>query len=501
MAPSAKQLLADVVAKSENISKRFVETYGDSKGKVQAQFERMEELLDSFCTAFGPDEPVEVHRAPGRVNLIGEHTDYNGLPVLPIALDRDILCAVSPRNDGKCLVRNIDPRFPEFDFPAYQAPTRLGIGHWGNYVLAAQYGLYEEGATHGIDVGEFSGANMLYCGNVPTAAGLSSSSALVVVSALALLGVHDKWIEEPDLAQLLSRAEHFVGTQGGGMDQTISLLGHKDHALKIDFRPFGFESVPMPSTVRIVVSNSLVSAAKTGEARYAYNRRVIECRIAVAFLNQALQQEMAGIRELCLLGDYTFETLGLVNAKLDEIADRAIPKSHLTQSEAASRLSLEEQDFRERFCQLSTGEILETPPDGFKVWNRYRHVVTEGRRVEEAVRNLEKGETKEFGRLMNASHASCRDHYEISCEVLDKLVETSRQAGALGARLTGAGFGGCAVSLVVAEHAPDFTKSLREVYYDQYLATEHPKFYANISDINSVVFVVRPAEGAGKLLP
>jgi len=474
--------------------------YGDLPEDIVPQRDRLVELLEHFAETFGEDTPLKVFRAPGRVNLIGEHTDYNGLPVLPIALNRDIFCAASKRNDGQIVVVNVDPSFLEFQFPVGSPPKAFETGHWGNYVKAAMQGLWDEGKDFGVEAQRHPGANLLFSGNVPSAAGLSSSSALVVVSALALLGTCDGEIAKPDLAQVLSRAEHFVGTQGGGMDQTISLLGERDRALKIDFNPFGYSSVPVPPEVRIVVSNSMVFAAKTGGARYAYNRRVIECRIATALLNNAVKQNMGGRFRLRLLGDFTSALVGIPNKDLDQLAEKVIPRNAIRTADIVQHLGIIEGDFRESICKLQTGEILEEPEDGFHVWKRYRHVVTEGRRVEESLEWLSNGDVESFGKAMNESHSSCRDDYEISCEALDVLVQAALDAGALGSRLTGAGFGGCAVSLVRSEKVKSFMNSLRQSYYDGYLAEKHPDTRSAIHDLDLVLFPVRPAQGAGQIL-
>ena len=345
--------------------------------------------------------------APGRVNLIGEHTDYNGLPVLPIAIDRDI--RIDFRVAGESMVRldNASTRFAPFDFRLDRPIEAAPQGDWSNYVRAAARGLLD----HGIALPR--GVTGRVTGNVPIASGLSSSSALVVAAALALLkanGVDVGGVSGLDgqptaragpalsrleLAALMARAERFVGLQGGGMDQAACLHGEEGHALRIDFDPLRVSPVVVPEGWRWVVASSLVRAEKSAGARDAYNERARECREALA----VVARPSGTYREFVTDNDP------------DGLLDRA-------------RRALTPVLFR-----------------------RFRHVVTEGRRValaEEAMRN---GEMGRFGDLMVRSHESLRDDYEVSTGELDEIVATALEAGAAGARLTGAGFGGCAVAL------------------------------------------------------
>ncbi len=500
MLNSAADLLKKLQTGDRTISQRIEEVYGDDRSERSVQFERLRLLLQCHAEEHGASSPVQVFRAPGRVNLIGEHTDYNGLPVMPVAIGRDILCAASPRQDGQMVVQNVNTRCGAFECPVASVPRPFEMGHWGNYVKAALQGLFDDGREYGVHADKFTGCSFLIEGNVPSAAGLSSSSALVVVSALALLGVHGCEIPKPNLAQILARAEHFVGTQGGGMDQTISLLGQRDHALKIDFNPFGYEPVPVPANVRIVVSNSLVKAAKTGDARAAYNRRVVECRTAAALLDKAVRERISPETQIRLLGDFTPQRTGVSESDLDRIAEDTIPKTPLSISEAAKRLSVSESEYQKRCCTLRSGEILQPPSEGFQVWKRYAHVVSEGRRVESAMQALKAGDLEQVGRLMLESHASCRDLYEISCDALDFLVSLAQSSGALGARLTGAGFGGCTVSLVRAEQVEAFISTIHREYYEGYLQKNHPDICKYMPRVDSCLFAVRPAEGAGRIL-
>ena len=358
--------------------------------------------------------------APGRVNLIGEHTDYNGLPVLPITIDRKI--RVDFRVAGGAIVRldSPSPHFAPFEFRLDHPIEAAAQGDWSNYVRAAARGLLE----HGIELTR--GIEGTVTGNVPIASGLSSSSALVVASALALLKANGAGVEEDqapapglasgpasestasragatisrlELAALMARAERFVGLEGGGMDQAACLHGVAGHALHIEFEPLRVTPVAVPEGWRWVVASSLKRAEKSAEAREAYNERARQCREA-----------LARVRAHGIEREETYA--GLV---------------------AAHDLGALLED---------AGRILAPV-----LFRRFRHVVKEGRRVALAEQAMRNGEMGRFGDLMVQSHESLRDNYEVSTAELDAMVEVALEAGAAGARLTGAGFGGCAVAL------------------------------------------------------
>ena len=377
---------------------------------------------------------MRVSRAPGRVNLIGEHIDYNGLPVLPMALDREIVLRFRPRSDARVILRNTDSRFQPTEFEASADIPKAPAGAWGNYPRAAAQILWREtGPLTGLE-GEISS-------NLPAAAGLSSSSALVVATALALLDSIGREVPRNQLMAMLARGERYVGLAGGGMDQAISLGGRSGHAMRIDFRPsVSLTSVPVPDDWRIIVASSMVEAAKSAGARDAYNSRVAECRSAL---------ELVATRGLGIdpPADY-HELLGRVPAaELLEPARAVLP------------------------------ELL---------YRRFRHVVTEAVRVAEAEESLRRADLASFGRLLQASHASLRDDYEVSGPELDQLVSIAVGAGAAGARLTGAGFGGAILAVASAGDAPHVIETLRREFYE-------PR---RVASLNEVLFPVEPSAGA-----
>ena len=460
-------------------------------GPIVARYNR---LLDLFRERFSNAAPVFVVRAPGRVNLIGEHTDYNGYPVLPVAIDRDIVLIFTPTSDKSVQVANENPLFEPRIFPAELPMTPFVQGDWGNYVKAAIGGLLGDGVVGGKSAVGFRG---LVGGNLPESSGLSSSSALTVASALAFLVVNRQMPERIGLAETLARAERFVGMEGGGMDQAVSLLGESGAALKIDFFPLRVRSVPLPPNLVFVICNSLVRATKSSMARDAYNRRVVECRLAAALLSKAISEKTGRNARTTVLADLAPDRLDIQATEVDRIAAHAIGERPLSLAEAARRLDEFPSDVLRKYCTLKDGQTQGEPPDGFKVWVRYRHVVSEARRVERAVVALQQADAHEFGRLMNESHASCRDDYEVSCAELEELVSIARRHGAIGARLTGAGFGGCTVNAVPLDLTKRFITGVNREYYDGYVKKRAQEQFTHKGNIQDALFYCRAVQGAG----
>lgn len=357
-----------------------------------------QDLRQQFRQLYG-SEP-RLFSAPGRVNLIGEHTDYNEGFVLPMAIDRRTYVAVAPRADK--LVRCLSTEFPdqiEFELSADLVPAR----DWANHIRGMGACLLRE---------EFNlrGADFLIASEVPVGAGLSSSAALEIAVGFAWLKISDQPVDLVNLALTAQQAEHeFVGTQCGIMDQFIACLGKEGYALKIDCRSLESEAVPIDlSNARVVVVNSMVKHdLATGE----YNQRRAECEEAV----RRLAGHLPGIQSL---RDVEME-------EFDQWAD-ALP------------------------------EVIR---------RRANHVITENARTLAAVEALKRGDLLQFGKLMNASHESLREDYQVSCRELDLLVEIARRCeGVYGARMTGGGFGGCTVNLVKTENVENFIAEITQAY-------------------------------------
>lgn len=386
-----------------------------------------------FTDVIGDTTGWFVVRAPGRANLIGEHIDYNGLAVLPMAIDRSITVMARPRQDRTVRVHNIDPRFGSRTFELSDDITPGPQGDWGNYVRAAAQAVCRDHPdVHGLDA--------VIGSDLPAAAGLSSSSALVVASALALLHAGGLPIDRGGLMGRLAEAERYVGLRGGGMDQAICLGARAGTAAHIRFDPLALETVDVPPEWRFVVASSLVPARKSAEARAVYNRRTEECGQAAKEVARLLELP-AGTGYPALLARFDTDELLTVAGEL-------------------------------RDHQLA---------------RRFRHVVTEARRVDRAVSALAANSLVAFGDLMTASHVSLRDDYQVSCPELDHLVDLARESGAMGARLTGAGLGGCIIALGTVETVPAMMQRLdRDFYRDR----------VPITDLEAVRFVAVPADGA-----
>ncbi len=444
-------------------------------------------LKKMFTEAY-PDagEPL-VCRAPGRINLIGEHTDYNGLPVLPMTIDSDIRIAFVQRDDGRVLLRNADEAFPDREFTNGPDIAPSEPGAWENYCKAAIQGLNRH-----FGPARFHGMNLYMAGTIPIAAGLSSSSAVVVACALAYLAVLGKTlgrdISRLTLASVLAEAEHYVGTRGGGMDQAIILLGRQRCALKIDFFPLRVEEVPLPEGHELIVCNSLVRAKKTGNVLHRYNEGPRLCKLICALVEKQVRMNFGSEIELERLGDLWHGHLCLTHEEVKELFARAVPDATTTLEEAADALDTTPDEVRARWL-----DDLPEPDKGFPLRARMRHQLTECRRVEAARDAMLADDAAELGRLMNASHESCARDYQISCRELDYLVTIARESGAIGARLTGAGLGGCTVNLVPTAIHETFCDKVDQGYYRQYLA-QSPGTYPR-----NAIFVAKASPGADYL--
>lgn len=341
-----------------------------------------------------------IFRAPGRVNLIGEHTDYNDGFVMPCAIGFSTHVALSARSDRKLVVRSED--FPEqFEFNLDRMPQE-GAGFWCDYVVGVAVTLQNAGYP-------VQGANLLLRGEVPIGAGLSSSAAVEVASALALMSLNGTLFPMPDVARICQRAENvFVGAKVGIMDQFVSCLGKAGHALMLDCRSLDFQYIPLPDSVRLVICNTMV---KHEHASGAYNRRREECDEGVKILSK-WYPDIRALRDL------------------------SVPE-----------------------LESHAGDL---PP---VIYKRCLHVVCEDQRVLDGAQHLKNGDLARFGKLMQESHRSLRDLYEVSCRELDVMVEIAEQLpGFSGGRMTGGGFGGCTVNLVKTEDAPSFAKEIAVRY-------------------------------------
>ncbi len=421
--------------------------------------------------------PAFVVRAPGRVNLLGEHTDYNGLPVMPMAIHQHIIITVRPRDDHQVNVWAMEYQLEKAEFTLESPLPKHPQGHWSNYVKAGMQAVLNEFSSGK----KLKGCDILITGDIPQGVGLSSSSAIVTGSAVALLHTNGISYDSIELADKMAKAEHYVGTRGGGMDQAVCLLGEKDHLLKIDFFPLHVQPVSLPRNVTFVICNSLVRAKKTENALQGYNKRAVECRFASMLLKKYLEQNNQP-SDFERLGDLLHSPWNYSYKKLASLADKALKDSY-TYSDLCSEFG-DENPIKTMLEDYSFIDEKDYTNMNFYCGKRYRHIITDGWRVERSVDLLKQGDVEGFGQLMYEGHTSARDDFEISCPELNRLADISRKNGALGARLTGAGFGGCTVNLVRRRKAERLVKNVMAEFYSE-----------KDSSARNAVFVSEPSNG------
>lgn len=367
--------------------------------------------------------PGTAFQAPGRVNLIGEHTDTSLGYVMPAALDLRTTSVLSPRADSTANLYSTN-----FDAQATFDLKYLPSGpqhEWSDYPLAALWSLQQHGVR-------FGGFDMTLTGDVPIGAGLSSSASVEVAVATAVLAHAGVTLPGAEIAKLCQNAENkFIGAQSGIMDPFASVCGVAGHAILLDCRSLEFEPLPLPDAVVLVIANSMVKHSLSGDDSYNLRRRQVEEGVRM------LQQDHPAIQTL--------------------------------------------RDASEDLLRAHKGHMPE------EVFRRCLHVVTENQRVLAAAEALRGHDFVAFGHWMCEAHASMRDNYEASCPEIEALVRLAMgQSGCYGARITGAGFGGCTVNLVKAGDAEEFVKNVRAGYRDA-------------TSIEAELYLSRAAAGAGPL--
>ncbi|KAF8754370.1 Galactokinase [Rhizoctonia solani] len=494
---------------------------------------RWAHLCDEFEKRFG-HKPTHVVRAPGRVNLIGEHIDYALFGVFPAAVERDILIACGPREDATTNstihAQNIDGRYNDEAFKPERVPVKshggpgrramgqtveameenrrsqpkewhLGIDtsslRWESYVKAGYYvgnqhsnpgslihslykGCFNKFFTTPND-GNPLGFDMLVTGTVPAGSGLSSSAAMVVASTLSFLTINKRLsgLTKGELVEMCVLNEQRVGVNSGGMDQAASVIGQPQTPLYISFFPkLSAQPVTLPwkeDEAVFVIANSLKVSDKAVSAKTQYNLRVVETLVGALLLAKGLGVHVADGEKI----------------RLREVVERWKPApgkgpEGLTLSEMIAASGLSESDFHSTYLSW-----VEVEADRFHLYKRIKHV------TEEALRVLEFRDSclsppadaiTTLGRLMNSSQTSCAEQFECSCSELDDLVRVARESGAIGSRLTGAGWGGCTVSLVKAGEVESFMKKVKEGYAP----------YRDLDDekLKGAMFATKPGAGA-----
>ncbi|MEU9324183.1 galactokinase [Streptomyces canus] len=358
-----------------------------------------QQVRDGFVELYGT-EPEGVWSAPGRVNLIGEHTDYNDGFVMPFALPHTAVAAVSRRTDGVLRLHSSDVEGSVVELRLDDLAPESDR-NWTAYPAGVVWALREAG--HPV-----TGADVHLASTVPAGAGLSSSAALEVVVALALNDLYDLGLQRWQLARLCQRAENvYVGAPTGIMDQTASACCEAGHALFLDTRDLSQKQIPFDLAAEGMVLLVVDTRVKHSHSEGEYGKRRAGCERGAALLG------VDALRDI---------PYGELDAALERLGD----------DEEAVRL--------------------------------VRHIVTEDERVEKTVALLESGETRAIGPVLVAGHASLRDDFRISCPELDLVVDTALASGALGARMTGGGFGGSAIVLAEAADVEPLTKAVQEAF-------------------------------------
>lgn len=368
-----------------------------------------QEFIESFLTYFeGQSDGIRIFKSPGRVNLIGEHIDYNGGFVFPAALTMDTTVLARPRNDRQInliatdLKQMVRANLDELD--------KWKHLRWGNYQLGVADELQKAGY-------KLCGCDLMYDDKVPLGSGLSSSAAIEIATAVALVALGDSYhgikreIDMVDLAKIAQKAEHnYIGVKCGIMDQFASAMGKKNMAIFLDCRDLTWEMVPLVMKgYKLVIANTNIKRSLGSEK---YNERRSECEKGLEQLRHIFP-DASYLRDISVDNFLTYQ---------EKISDETVRK-------------------------------------------RVAHVVYENERVIKALEALKKDRLEEFGELMNASHDSLRDLYEVTGVELDTLVEQARKVeGVLGSRMTGAGFGGCTVSLVREDKVQEFIERVGKAY-------------------------------------
>ncbi|XP_073922010.1 N-acetylgalactosamine kinase isoform X5 [Castor canadensis] len=392
-----------------------------------AEYPRLVKLKEMFNSKFGSIPKFYV-RAPGRVNIIGEHIDYCGYSVLPMAVEQDMLIAVEPVKTHTLCLSNTNPLYPDFSISANNIQIDKTKPLWYNYFLCGFKGIQEH-----FGLSNPAGMNCLVDGNIPPSSGLSSSSALVCCAGLVTLTMLGMNLSKVELAEICAKSERYIGTEGGGMDQSISFLA-EEGTLLAKYKGLQWDKV--------------------------------------------LQLEEVQGR------------LGISLEEMQAVTEDALHSEPYSQEEICRCLGISLEELRTQILSPNTQDVLI-----FKLYQRAKHVYSEAARVfqfkkicEEAPDNT----VQLLGELMNQSHRSCRDMYECSCPELDQLVDICRKFGAEGSRLTGAGWGGCTVSIVPADKLSSFLASVSEAYYQRSgrnLAPEKESLFATKPGGGALVFL------------
>ncbi|XP_042660135.1 N-acetylgalactosamine kinase isoform X3 [Tyto alba] len=388
---------------------------------------RLQKLKEMFISKFG-SAPKFYVRAPGRVNLIGEHIDYCGYAVLPMAIEQDILIAVEPVKTQVVQLANTNSLYLDFSTNVNSIQINKTKPQWHNYFQCGLKGIQEH-----FGLNNPTGMNCLLDGTIPPSSGLSSSSALVCCAGLVTLRANGKTLSKVELAEICAKSERYIGTEGGGMDQSISFLAEE---------------------------GTLLSKSKGLDWKRMLRLHDVQTKLGVS-----LEEMLTIIEEVLHPEPYSTE-------------------------EICKCLGISLEELRSQILSQNTQDV-----SIFKLYQRAKHVYSEAARVLEFKKICNEAPANALqllGELMNQSYISCKEMYECSCPELDRLVDICLQFGAIGSRLTGAGWGGCTVSMVPTDKLNTFLKNVKKAYYQtdvQKLALENNSLFATKPGRGALVFV------------
>jgi N-acetylgalactosamine kinase len=448
-------------------------------------------LLKCIREVFQGEDDILFFKVPGRVNLIGEHVDYNNGPVLPCAIDREVVLSIKPNSNGLIRIMNVNPVYEEVSFYVHDDIIPDEKGNWGNYIKAGVKGILDQviKSSH-MSSESLNGFEGIISSTVPQAAGLSSSSTLVVGAVLAFESVNNLKLNKLEIAEICADAEHFVGTAGGGMDHAAILLGEKDSFLKIEFNPLSAEPISAPQDIEMVLFHSLIEAEKSSYAREAYNRRVLECNFARDLFNQFIMSiKSISKKHINYIGDIKPAYYTIEPVQLDHIISEfleSLPEKYSLE-DLLRQLDISKTDMADRYRHVLRGSNLQEIPGGYKLKSRFRHVYSECKRVNQAASCLISSEKTKLGNLLDLSHKSLSEDYEVSTPEVDSIVNLLKINGAYGARMIGAGFGGMILALTDKVHANELIGKMQKVFYSEKSIKEYPEY----------IIRCNPADGAG----
>ncbi|KAK8869627.1 galactokinase [Kwoniella newhampshirensis] len=495
-----------------------------SSSAVLREGKRWNDVVGKFQEVYGT-RPTHIVRAPGRVNVLGEHVDYSLFPVLPAAIEEDIVFAFRPTastadNPAHIRLANIDKKhhYPPCDFPITHSGEEWDVKlteakGWDKYVRVALLECLEELFPGGEELSgsdkHASGMDVLVSGTVPPGSGLSSSAAMVVGAVIVFLVANDleKSKTKADVVHLAIASEHRMGLRTGGMDQSASALCLPYSLLHLSFHPTLHPApLPLPPTLAIIITNSLAPHSLTDSAPEEYNLRVVEMLCATRILLEAwgldskVGKQRKWLREVLELWDGEEEDEGKLLEKalgeIDGILGGERKERGWTREEMSEKSGMSKEDFEEMYLHF-----LETRASHLHLYQRTYHTLTESLRVHNFVqlcREIDSNPSTtpasdprilQLGKYLNQSHDCMRDVYECTHPWVDELQKVCVEAGAVGSRMTGGGWGGSVVSLLPVDEIPTFLKNVREKY----------THYNGLTDeqFGEAAFATLPGHGAG----